>query len=342
MQKTPQNTPKLKSKPMILSVTSTHILAHTTKNKKKYKNQPQLVKYMIPILFLMAGFILSMQITEYVTYKVYRNRFKNIVLVFDNILKVVAPLYAIINAARYLPCMFRQYVWNPEKLMRGMLPYDYFLYLMNNTNAHIRKFETYREIMEPIVDSAQLEKVDAIFLGDLCPMISYFESLEACYELTLNFGRQGVIIGIIRYMSMIKEDLQNYEYNKLTDPEHISKYKFFNSLLSLKACKHLLLPVAVIGSHIIRPLLGGMRDLIVDGIEATCNDVSNTCLGLLIGYLIGLGLLMLFAWQPFLNYLRKSDTQAKKMLAIPPLGLIIKIRSFLNYIEKGILPGDRS
>lgn len=125
--------------------------------------------------------------------------------------------------------------------MKGMLPYDYFLYLVNNTNGHIREFETYRKIMEPIVDSAQLEKVDAIFLGDLCPMISYFETLEACYELTLNFGRQGVIVGIIRYMSMIKEDLQDYESNKLTDPEYVSKYKFFNSLLSLKACKDLAL-----------------------------------------------------------------------------------------------------
>ena len=91
--------------------------------------------------------------------------------------------------------------------------------------------------MSPIVDSSQLERVDEILFEDLCPMIDYFDSLEECYSLTLNYGTQGIAIGLLRFLSMIEEDLRNYEYNKLVLAPEVNKASFFNSVTGFKACK---------------------------------------------------------------------------------------------------------
>eukprot|EP00826_Nyctotherus_ovalis_P021562 TRINITY_DN16989_c0_g1_i2.p1 TRINITY_DN16989_c0_g1~~TRINITY_DN16989_c0_g1_i2.p1 ORF type:complete len:195 (+),score=45.13 TRINITY_DN16989_c0_g1_i2:234-818(+) len=97
------------------------------KNKRRYKNKPQLIKWVAVCLLVMMGLVLSVLIADCAVYATYQKRSNNIVLVFDKILKVISPLYALLNAAR-------QYVWDPEVRLRGMLAHDYILYLIRNSN----------------------------------------------------------------------------------------------------------------------------------------------------------------------------------------------------------------
>ena len=90
-----------------------------------------------------------------------------------------------------------------------------------------------------------------------------------------------------------------------------------------------------------RPLLSDVRDSLIEGIKITYTNISDIRLGLLIGYLLIITILILFIWQPFLNYMQKTDIQAKKMLLIPPLELITKIRHIYNYIEKNLIQNNK-
>jgi len=91
-----------------------------------------------------------------------------------------------------------------------------------------------------------------------------------------------------------------------------------------------------------RPLFDKMKYFIVEGIKLTCSRVITTYITWLIIYLIGITLIVFFVWQPFLNYLHRSDIQTKKILAIPPLEITVKIRNVLQYIEKSTLPDNNS
>jgi hypothetical protein len=51
----------------------------------------------------MAGITLSIQIAESTSYTDYKDRLKNIEGVFNKVLAIMAPIYSLINAVRYLP-----------------------------------------------------------------------------------------------------------------------------------------------------------------------------------------------------------------------------------------------
>lgn len=200
----------------------------TTRNKRKYKNKPQLIRWVAVSLLFMMGLVLSVLISDCAVYATYRKRSNNIVLVFDNILKIISPLYAILNAAR-------QYVWDPEVKLRGMLTHDYILYLIRNINDHIRSFEDYKELLGSIVDPTEMERVDEILFADVCVMATYFNTIDECYDLTLDYGQQGIIVVLVRYLSMVRDMLKEYEENRVVDPS-TSVYKFLNALITYKIC----------------------------------------------------------------------------------------------------------
>ena len=71
--------------------------------------------------------------------------------------------------------------------------------------------------------------------------------------------------------------------------------------------------------NVIRPLGDELKKFLLDGILLKFQEVSSTCLGVLVGYLIMLFVITVFIWRPFLSYSDKIDLKVKKMLAMIPL-----------------------
>jgi len=87
-------------------------------------------------------------------------------------------------------------------------------------------------------------------------------------------------------------------------------------------------------SQIIRPLFYKLTEYVVQGIFSTYNNISSTRLSLLICYLILLFIVMFFVWRPFAIHLESEDIKTKKMLAVIPLELMLKIKHIHKYLEE--------
>lgn len=70
------------------------------------------------------------------------------------------------------------------------------------------------------------------------------------------------------------------------------------------------------------------------GVSKSYDYGSSICLGLLIGYLFLITLITFAAWQPFLIYWNNVDAKSKRVLAILPLDLILKIHHIFKYLEE--------
>jgi len=85
---------------------------------------------------------------------------------------------------------------------------------------------------------------------------------------------------------------------------------------------------------LIRPLIAKLTEFVVLGISNTYSNISSIRLGLLVGYL-GLVFIVMFAiWRPFTQHLESDDIKTKKMLAILPLDLMLKIKHIHKYLEE--------
>ena len=80
-----------------------------------------------------------------------------------------------------------------------------------------------------------------------------------------------------------------------------------------------------------------LRYSLIDGITDAFNDVTVVCLGILIGYLIFIGIIGAVIWGRFLIYLKNLHLKVKQMLAIIPLELVLKVKQIQNYFEDAIL-----
>ena len=85
--------------------------------------------------------------------------------------------------------------------------------------------------------------------------------------------------------------------------------------------------------ELIRPLYKYVRAGIVDGLSKAYDGVSITRLGLLISYLTLMFIIVLFLWRPFLVYLDTDDMKSKRMLAILPLSVMLKVKNIHKYLE---------
>ena len=90
----------------------------------------------------------------------------------------------------------------------------------------------------------------------------------------------------------------------------------------------------------IRPLFTEVRNSFTNGITNTYKNISDIRLGLLIGYLLLITLIIICVSQPFLGYVNGIDTNSKKMLALLPLELIMKIKQIYKYLEEKTLNLD--
>ena len=82
-----------------------------------------------------------------------------------------------------------------------------------------------------------MEQLDYFLLNDICPNVRYFSTLEACFDFTKEYGREGIIILASNLLYNVRSALQAYEEAKAAGDD---TYDFFNHVYFYRSCKFLI------------------------------------------------------------------------------------------------------
>ena len=183
-------------------------LAHINQQKKSFKNIPQVFKYTV-IFFLGVALILStFFISEYFLFIDYRSRAFKIVPAFNDIIKVTAHLFAILNA-------IRQFIEDPNVIMNRMSTFDYLLYSMDEASMFIRNIERMNEKISGILDKSKYQEMKDLLFNDICGKITYFANIEDCRNFSRDLTQRGITALIANFVHTTEVIIK-----ELSDPDN--------------------------------------------------------------------------------------------------------------------------